>query len=46
VTYDKSIYDASKNNVWNGPTSAALNAWNQSFTVALPPWSMVVVQTN
>jgi hypothetical protein len=45
VTYDKAIYDASKNNVWNGPTSATLPAWHASFTVNLPPWSIVVVQT-
>jgi hypothetical protein len=45
-TYDKALYDASKNDVWLGPTSALLPAWSGSFTVALPPWSMVVVQTH
>ncbi|MBV8372085.1 MAG: hypothetical protein JOY69_02390 [Candidatus Eremiobacteraeota bacterium] len=45
VTYDKAIYDQTKNNIWNGPTSAKLSAWNENFTVSLPPWSMVVVQT-
>ena len=45
-TYDKSIYDLSKNRVWNGPTTAKLAAWSGSFDVTLPPWSMVVVQTH
>jgi hypothetical protein len=45
VTYDKSLYDASKNNVWKGPTSAKLAAWSGAFTVHLPQWSIVVVQT-
>lgn len=46
VTYDKALYDASKNNVWKGPASATLAGWNGSFTVRLPQWSIVVVQTN
>jgi hypothetical protein len=45
-TYDKDLYDASKNNVWLAPTSAGLPPWTGNFTVALPPWSMVVVQTD
>lgn len=44
-TYDKSIYDLTKNNVWNGPRSGKLAAWKGFFTVTLPPWSMVAVQT-
>ncbi len=46
VTYDKSLYDASKKNVWKGPTTASLRAWTGSFTVHLPQWSIVVVQTS
>ncbi len=42
--YDKSIYDASKNNVWYGPTAASLPSWQNSFSGTLPPWSMAVVQ--
>ncbi|MEO6834773.1 MAG: hypothetical protein ABI231_02555 [Candidatus Tumulicola sp.] len=45
VTYDKSLYDASQNNQWQAPTVSALSSWTGSFTVTLPPWSMVVVQT-
>ena len=45
VTYDRALYDASKRNVWRGPVSKKLAAWNQSFPVHLPPWSIVAVQT-
>lgn len=45
VTYDKTLYDASKRNLWRGPISAKLAAWNRSFTVHLPPWSIVAVRT-
>jgi len=45
VTYDKTLYDASKHNVWKAPVTSTLSAWNGSFTVTLPAWSMVVVQT-
>jgi hypothetical protein len=44
-TYDKSIYDKTKQNQWSGPVTAKLPAWSGRFKVALPPWSMVVVQT-
>jgi len=44
-TYDKAIYDASKNNVWKGPARSKLASWTNAFNVTLPPWSMVVVQT-
>jgi hypothetical protein len=44
-TYDKSLYDKSKNNVWAAPVRKKLAAWTKSFDVTLPPWSMVVVQT-
>jgi hypothetical protein len=43
--YDKTIYDASKHNVWNGPSHWKLWGWRNSFTLMLPPWSMKVVQT-
>jgi hypothetical protein len=45
VLYDKELYDASKNNVWKKPVTASLPAWNGSFTIALPPWSMMAVRT-
>ena len=43
-TYDKSIYDESKNNVWAGPTLAKLGRQALPLTVTLTPWSMNVVQ--
>jgi hypothetical protein len=43
--YDKAHYDASKNNVWKGPSRRPLSRWQNSFTMRLPPWSMTVVQT-
>lgn len=45
VTYDKAIYDQSKNNVWNPPSVSSLGSWNNTIDLSLPPWSMVVVQT-
>jgi hypothetical protein len=45
IVYDKSLYDASKNNVWKKPVNATLPAWNNSFTVTLPPWSIMAVRT-
>lgn len=45
-TYDKAIYDLTKNGKWNGPATSKLGAWNGSFDVKLPPWSIVVVQTH
>ncbi len=44
VTYDKTLYDASKRGEWPGPTVASLPAWHGGFTVSLPPWSIVAVQ--
>ena len=44
-TYDKALYDKSKNNVWASPVRTKLSAWSKGFSVTLPPWSMVVVQT-
>jgi hypothetical protein len=43
--YDKARYDASKNNVWKGPSSSTLSSWQNTFTMRLKPWSMTVVQT-
>ena len=44
VSYDKSIYDQSKNNVWAAPVTTSLGAVGTTFTVALTPWSMNVVE--
>ncbi|MBV9699711.1 MAG: hypothetical protein JO078_06270 [Candidatus Eremiobacteraeota bacterium] len=44
--YDKKRYDWSKRDKWKGPLSSTLASWQNSFTVVMPPWSMVVVQTN
>lgn len=44
-TYDKALYDQTKNNIWKPPVSASLPAWSGNFTLTLPAWSMVVVQT-
>ncbi len=45
VTYDKSIYDQSAQNIWNSPSVTSLGSWSNSIDLTLPPWSMVVVQT-
>jgi hypothetical protein len=44
-TYDKTIYDLTKTNVWKGPSSRKIAAWSGHFNVVLPPWSMVVLHT-
>jgi hypothetical protein len=44
VTYDKTLYDASRNGEWLGPTVTSLPAWQGGFTVSLPAWSIVAVQ--
>ncbi len=44
-TYDKLLYDASKNKVWKTPTSAPLAPWVTNFILTLPAWSIEVVQT-
>lgn len=46
VTYDKSLYDASRRGEWLAPTVSSLPAWHGGFTVNLPPWSIVAVQIN
>jgi hypothetical protein len=45
IVYDKTLYDASKSNVWKSPATASLPAWKGSFTVTLPAWSMMAVRT-
>jgi hypothetical protein len=45
VTYDKSIYNKSANNVWDPPSVTSLGSWSKSIDLNLPPWSMVVIQT-
>jgi hypothetical protein len=45
TTYDKAIYDKTRNDKWAGPTTTKLQAWSGSFTVTMPPWSMAVVET-
>ncbi len=45
VTYDKAIYDESAKNVWASPSVSPLPGWSNSLNLSLPPWSMVVVQT-
>jgi predicted heme/steroid binding protein len=42
-TYDKSIYDLSKTDVWNGPNTIDLGAQSMPLTLTLTPWSMNVV---
>jgi hypothetical protein len=43
-TYDKAIYDRSKNNVWAGPKETKTGAQSLPFTMTLQPWSMNVVR--
>lgn len=45
VTYDKALYDQTKSNTWAAPALSSQPAWNGGFTVSMPPWSMVVIQT-
>ncbi|HVN18549.1 MAG TPA: hypothetical protein VMU05_07245, partial [Dongiaceae bacterium] len=42
-TYDKSIYDLTQTDVWNGPTTTDLGSQNLPLTLTLTPWSMNVV---
>jgi predicted heme/steroid binding protein len=42
-TYDKSIYDLTQTDVWNGPTTTDLGAQSFPVTLTLTPWSMNVV---
>ncbi len=43
TTYDKSIYDQSRYNVWAPATTSTIGAVGTSFSVTLTPWSMNVV---
>jgi hypothetical protein len=43
-TYDKAIYDKSKNNVWDGAMERKLGAQNLPLSLKLAPWSMNVVR--
>lgn len=43
ITYGKAQYDASQNNIWNGPVSASLGPVGTSATLSLPAWSMTVL---
>ncbi|HVC47981.1 MAG TPA: hypothetical protein VND90_12095 [Terracidiphilus sp.] len=42
-TYDKSMYDQSKNGVWAAPTNTDLGAQTLPLSLTLTPWSMNVV---
>ncbi|HUA14761.1 MAG TPA: hypothetical protein VMG31_05645 [Verrucomicrobiae bacterium] len=42
-TYDKSIYDLSQTDVWNGPNTADLGSQSLPLTLTLTPWSMNVL---
>jgi hypothetical protein len=44
LIYGKAQYDDSQNNIWTGPVSQSLGIVGTTFTVSLPPWSMVVVK--
>jgi hypothetical protein len=46
TTYGKAQYDESQNNVWAGPVSSTVGAWQHTVPVTLPPWSMNVVILN
>ncbi len=46
TTYGKAQYDDSQNNVWTGPVSSTVGAWQHTVPVTLPPWSMNVVILN
>jgi hypothetical protein len=43
-TYDKAIYDKSKNAVWAGPKEEKLGAQSLPLALTLPAWSMTVVR--
>ena len=45
-TYDKAIYDLSRNNVWEGPSTMGLGPQNLPFTLPLTPWSINVVSVD
>jgi hypothetical protein len=43
-TYDKRIYNYSKNNVWSPPSETKLGAQTLPLSLTLSPWSMNVVR--
>jgi len=43
TTYGKLQYDDSQRNVWTGPVSQSVGAWQHTVPVTLAPWSMNVV---
>lgn len=44
LTYDKHLYNQSRNNVWLHPVSASLGTVGTTMSVTLQPWSMTVVE--
>jgi len=43
LTYGKTQYDKSKNNVWAGPVSKQAGKWTGSFNVTVAPWAMTSI---
>jgi hypothetical protein len=43
-TYDKAIYERTRDNIWAGPTEMSLGSKDLPLTLSLPPWSMSVVR--
>ncbi|MGB8907893.1 MAG: hypothetical protein WCC84_04030 [Candidatus Cybelea sp.] len=44
ATYDKKLYDYSRQGVWSAPLVTSLPGWSGSLAVRLPAWSMTAVQ--
>jgi hypothetical protein len=42
--YDKTIYDRSKNDVWDGASTTQLGHVGNPFVLKLPPWSITVIE--
>jgi hypothetical protein len=40
VTYDRALYDRSRDGLWVGPVTRRLGEWNKQVSFALPPWSV------
>ncbi|HJS89927.1 MAG TPA: hypothetical protein VJ738_08200 [Steroidobacteraceae bacterium] len=43
LTYDKRLYDQSRQNIWLQPQSASLGTVGATPTLTLPPWSMTLL---
>jgi len=43
ITYSKAIYDKTKNNVWDPPTTTDLGSESLPLSLSLAPWSMNVI---